>query len=454
LKTTITFIALILLFGCKNQERKKVEFTETKDVRIEKPQSESIYELIINKIEKPDNLSKKFDYSKNYTEKELTGLNLDSTKIDANEYYFLTDQKFLSEDLDGMDFKIYYQFLYGALSQKVLRIKRQDSILNKVLSATGGDGQNVYEISTEFINDSIFVETKVHKSTVVDDTYLVANQVDSIVKTMTYNQKLDFQEKKVDSFKIKNTGFVEYPIEEIGSNSQLAYKDSLALLLFWRKTAFSMLDTINSNISNSKIETLFYDYYDGRSGLNGGGVYSSPDGLFKILVVRGESCGAYCNPFWESQLILSNRKKINNLSFKNIEKIYSIPDGKYLIIEESFGRPASVFTETTKSATLLSFKEGEINYHPFNFSYPKYNKIKNDKIYNPSGKLSFSQEHFIDAEQYLTYNKETKRLKYSYGTDFSYCCQIDSAYVFKGVLEYKNGGFTLLNEKKEHIEVE
>ncbi len=454
MKTSITFIAIILLLGCKNQERKKAEFKGTKTIEIEKPQFKSIYDLIINKTEKPNNSSKQFDYSKNYTEKELSGLNLDSTKIGPNEYYFLTDKKFLRKNLKGVDFKIYYQLLYGALSQKILRIERKDSIFDRVLSATIGDGQNVIEISTEFENDSIFKETFVRTETILDDRYLVANEVDSTVKIYVYNQKFNFQEKQVDSFKIRNSEFVDYPVEEIHSNYQISYKDSLDLLLFWRKTAFSSLDTINANFSNSKIESLLYEYFDGKGGISVGGVHYSPDSLFKIYVVRGESCGAYCNPFWKSEIVLANKQIINNLEFKDIENIYLMPDGKYLIIEKSFGRPASVYTETTKSATLISFQGNKINYHPFDYNYPKYNEIQKDSNYNPSGQLSITQEHFIDTEQYLTYDKKSKKLAYGYGTDFSYCCQIDSAYVYKGAFEYQNGKFVHLIEKKKHIKVE
>ncbi|WP_405225629.1 hypothetical protein [Dokdonia sp. Asnod1-B02] len=259
-----------------------------------------------------------------------------------------------------------------------------------------------------------------------------------------------FTHTKADSVKIKNTGFVDYPIEGVGSNAQLVHKDSLDLDLFWRKTAFSMLDTINMNLPNSKIKNLLFNSDDGKGILNTGGVYYAPDGLFKILVVGGELCGAYCTPFWKSELVFSNGKRIGNLDFRNIEHIYSMPDGNYLIVDKSFDRPASFYSVTTTSATLASFKEEEINYHTFNFTHPKYNEIKNN---TPSKKLSFSQEHFIDVEQYLTYNEDTKKLTYSYGTDFSYCCQIDSAYVFKGEFEYGNGGFTLLHEKKEYIDV-
>ena len=256
-----------------------------------------------------------------------------------------------------------------------------------------------------------------------------------------------------DFVKIKNSEFVDYPFDEIHSNFKTSHKDSLDLLRFWRKSAFSTLDTINADFSNLKIKKLLSDYSDGDKGISVARIYASPDNLFKIVVGRGESCGAYCNPYWVSQIVLANGHIIEKLGFKDLEHIYLMPDGKYLIKEKSFGRPAAVYSEKTKSATLISFKDNKINYHKIDYNYPKYNEILNDSIYNPSGKLSLSQESFIETKHYLTYNKKSKKLSYSYATDFSFCCQIDSIYAYKGEFEYKNGEFIHLTEHKKHIEV-
>ncbi|WP_179375551.1 hypothetical protein [Winogradskyella wichelsiae] len=262
------------------------------------------------------------------------------------------------------------------------------------------------------------------------------------------NKELSVYEKSL------NEAFIDYPFEEIHSNYKTSHKDSLDLLLFWRKTAFSTLDTINTDFSNLKIKRLLSDYFDGDKGISAGRVYASPDSLFKVFVGRGESCGAYCNPYWVSEIVFANGQIINNLGFTDIENIYLMPDGKYLIKEKSFGRPAAVYSETTKSAILISFEGNKINYHQFDYKYPKYNEIQNDSNFNPSRKLSLSQEHFIKTEQYLNYNNNSNKLSYSYATDFSYCCQIDSVYAYKGEFEYKNGEFIHLKEQKDFIEVQ
>ena len=268
------------------------------------------------------------------------------------------------------------------------------------------------------------------------------------------NQQLDVEEIIKDSLEINKGAFTDYPLEEIHSNYIMSHKDSLDLLHFWRKTAFSTLETENTNLSNSKIKTLLANHFDGDRSILVSSVYTSPDNMFKIFVGRGESCGAYCNPYWVSQIMLANGKIIENLGFKDLEHIYLMPDGKYLIKEKSFGRPASVYSEKTESATLISFKDNKINYHQIDYNYPKYNEILNDSIYNPSGTLSLSQESFIETKHYLTYNKKSKKLSYSYATDFSFCCQVDSIYAYKGEFEYKNGKFIHLTEHKKHIEVD
>ena len=280
-------------------------------------------------------------------------------------------------------------------------------------------------------------------------------QIAFIILVFSCKDQKESKDKELSVYENSlNEAFIDYPFEEIHSNYKISHKDSLDLLLFWRKTAFSTLDTINTDFSNLKIKKLLSDYFDGDKGISVGRVYASPDNLFRVFVGRGESCGAYCNPYWVSEIVFANGQIINNLGFTDIENIYLMPDGKYLIKEKSFGRPASVYSEKTKSVTLISFKGNNINYHQIDYNYPKHNEILSDSIYNPSGTLSLSQESFIETKHYLTYNKKSKKLSYSYATDFSFCCQVDSIYAYKGKFEYKNGKFIHLTEHKKHIEID
>lgn len=267
-------------------------------------------------------------------------------------------------------------------------------------------------------------------------------------------EKNSTSEKSDTLIKIPNSAFNDYPLEKILSNFKLTEKDSLNLVTFWRKTAFNFIDTLNGDLSNAKIREYLYDAFDGKGGLTKGSIYQSPDQYFKILIIEGESCGAYCNPFWESEIILSNGTTISADSFTEIENIYLMTDGKYLVIQQEYSRPASVFTFSTSSAILLGFEDNKIAYYPFKYNYSKYKDISNDSTYNPSGKLSLNQEHFINKEQWLKYDMKSKELRYQYGTDLNYCCNIDSAYLYTGKFKYINGEFRHTKETKEYIKIE
>lgn len=273
-------------------------------------------------------------------------------------------------------------------------------------------------------------------------------------KSQVSVEKNSKSEKLYTHIKTPDSVFLDFPSDRISSNFQVTKKDSLNLLNFWREKAFNIIDTVNNALSNSKIEDLIFEAFGGKGGLLIGGIHQSPDKFFKILTLKGESCGAYCNPFWESEIILSSGTTISADTFTDIDNIYLMPDGKYLVLQQEYSRPASVFTASTSSAILIGFENEKITYYPFRYDYSKYNEISNDSIYNPSGKLSLQQEHFIDKEQWLKYNVESKKLRYQYGTDLNYCCNIDSAYIYMGEFKYINGEFKHLKETKEYIKTE
>lgn len=259
-------------------------------------------------------------------------------------------------------------------------------------------------------------------------------------KPDSFYKKFDFKnnytsreiiELKVDTLKITKSAFIDFPLYKISSNFNLTFKDSLNLLKFGY----------------------------GRGGYEKGCIYQSPDLSFKIFTLKGQFCGVYCNPFWVSKIILSNGTKISADYFTEIENIYLMPDGKYLVLQQAHYRPASIYSVSSSKAILLCFENENITYYPFKYNYPKYNKISNDRmyndsIYNPSRQLSLSQEHSIERERWLKYDTVTKRLHYQYGTDFRYCCNKDSAYIYSGEFKYINGEFKHIKEIKEYIKTE
>ncbi|WP_375334251.1 hypothetical protein [Flagellimonas sp. C4] len=114
----------------------------------------------------------------------------------------------MSEKKDSISFLIYFKHTYGDQLEKILRVKRPDSIFDITLAMSGGDGQDTYTISTEFVNDSIFKKTFKHEQTEKDNTHLMAYGIDSIITTYKYNMGFDLKEIKKDSFHI----YKELPI--------------------------------------------------------------------------------------------------------------------------------------------------------------------------------------------------------------------------------------------------
>jgi len=160
-----------------------------------------LFDLIRNKKESPEMFPNEFDFSRRYTENEVNVLSLDTTQLDENDYYFLGKDPFLIKDVDKVDFQIYYTHKYGDELTKMLRIKRQDSVEDVLLARNGGDHDS-YETSTEFVNDSIFVETEVTTETMKDETSVMSYKHDSIIKIFSYDKQFHFSEISRNSIRI------------------------------------------------------------------------------------------------------------------------------------------------------------------------------------------------------------------------------------------------------------
>ena len=117
------------------------------------------------------------------------------------------------------------------------------------------------------------------------------------------SQKLNNTQSSPKILTSLNSDLSDFPIAITDSSSKITYKDSVHLLNFWRNTAVSNLELTNEDISNSELSELVNETFNFKGRFLSGVVYNSPNDLFKILVLKGESCGAYCNPFWESQIV-------------------------------------------------------------------------------------------------------------------------------------------------------
>lgn len=216
---------IFLFFACNNKKTENSEVVLQNSTtlpenteHIKDPNPKILFDLINNKKETTHNLPKDFDFSNNYTEKELKALNLDPEKIAANEYYFLSVQEFLKEDIEGLSFQIYYKHFYGNQLEKILRVERPDTTFHITLSGKYSNGMYGQTLSTQFINNNEFREVRSKTKMVKDDTHFMAYYIDSVWTFYYYNNRLDLT---------KNTEVSSKYYKEIKENPETGKQDTL-----------------------------------------------------------------------------------------------------------------------------------------------------------------------------------------------------------------------------------
>jgi len=213
LKRVKTVLLFVVILGCKHQNQPKEPdaiIPENK-VKVESGKAPSaLFDLIKIKHELPqnfpDSLLTQFDFSKSFSETEIAKLILDTTKIGLNEYYLLSDESFLKKPLDSISFVTYYKHQYGDQIEKLVQVKRTDTVFDLVLAMQGGDAF-YHTISTKFINDSLFVSTYTHKQELDNDNESYAYHCDSIISTYEYDDQLNLELIKADTLKFQKETF-------------------------------------------------------------------------------------------------------------------------------------------------------------------------------------------------------------------------------------------------------
>lgn len=214
-----------LFFACNNKkaENSEVVLQDSTSLpenaeHIKDPHPKTLFDLINNKKETAHNLPKDFDFTNNYSEKEIRALNLDPEKISANEYYFLSEQKFLKKDIEGLSFQIYYKHSYGNQLEKILRVQRTDTVFDIILSGKYNNGSDGSTLSTQFINDKTFRESLANIKTVKDEPHILAYTIDSLITIYNYDKQLNF---------IKNRNYELNFYKEIKENPETGKQDTL-----------------------------------------------------------------------------------------------------------------------------------------------------------------------------------------------------------------------------------
>lgn len=264
---------------------------------------ETLFNLINNKKETAHNLPKDFDFSKNYTEKELEALNLDPSKIDANEYYFMSGQKFLKEEVDGLSFLIYYKNFYGNQLEKILRVHRKDTVFDIVLAGRYSNGSDGSTLSTEFTNDFTFKTSLANITTIKDEPSATAIIIDSLFVFYDYNKDLDF---------VKNRDYSWKFYEEIKENPETGEKDTLFqnMNLIGKVQNTEFLSGITYTKFNSSLPQTIRLYSKNKNNLsqltrieNTGAYINSKeiftvDGNYFISIKMGETSGITYSHFF------------------------------------------------------------------------------------------------------------------------------------------------------------
>jgi hypothetical protein len=174
-----------------------------------------MFDFIENKKESMNNFVEEIKNSRELKKNELYQLGIDSTKVDVNEKYFISPDAFLSkENPEGLGI-IYYRQKYGDETTKILQHNNQDTIKEITLGMIGGDSDS-YRMTSEFVNDSIFIQSFVNQETIADTNDTMGYAFDSIVTQFKYNEKFELNTIRKDTFKYKKYQFQRYgePVEQ------------------------------------------------------------------------------------------------------------------------------------------------------------------------------------------------------------------------------------------------
>jgi hypothetical protein len=175
----------------------------------------------------------------------------------------------------------------------------------------------------------------------------------------------------------------------------------------------------------------------------------APDSSFVIYIIEMESCGAYCNPLWETWIHFNDESRYiyKSTEISNVVEINKMPDGKYMLVESASTRPAGFYTQTAFNVSLVTFPKHNITFHPVVCESVKADADRFDKRF--SIHQEFTMDEFTDFT--LNYTANTETLEYTYANDMNICCNVDSAYEWTGKMLYTNGCFKKLNESRRAL---
>ncbi|HWZ21063.1 MAG TPA: hypothetical protein VNW06_00335 [Cytophagaceae bacterium] len=187
-----------------------------------------------------------------------------------------------------------------------------------------------------------------------------------------------------------------------------------------------------------------------------GTIFYAPDSLFKIYLIKSETCGIVCDPHWESYIVAKDNHKVYQSKIRflsDIQNIAKLPDNKYLILQTSYmnvstGKETSIVMDC-RTAALISLKNDSL------FFLPVLNKTTDKKVlndfFNTNAKgLELCQpENFSTEKPFYNFDEKTNELNYGFGKRYR---QNNTDSLVSGILVYKNGEFLSLKRSAVFVE--
>lgn len=164
------------------------------------------FDLINNHKESPKNFPKNIQGLFPKPDPKYQPNDTTSIAFDGNYY---PEEQFMEGNGVNFSTQLYYKTQFGDEIQKVVKITHNDTTREIILAMIGGDSDS-YELSSEFINDSIFITTQINGETIVDDNERMVYAYDSIIKKYNYNQFIELQLIEQDTFSYEKEYYSEF----------------------------------------------------------------------------------------------------------------------------------------------------------------------------------------------------------------------------------------------------
>lgn len=198
--------------------------------------------------------------------------------------------------------------------------------------------------------------------------------------------------------------------------------------------------SFNSHLTDDDMDSIMQDQ---RSSFVSANMYYSPDSAFRIAVLEIRSCGGSCNSDWYSWLHFNDGSGlvIKNPGYHDITGIYSLPDGKYLIIDSDEGG-FGTYSCHSYAAEVISLEDHVITRHPIPDK-------REGHIVTGNYSFGVSSCTYMPDACSLTFESENNTMHYAYSDDPGPSAESDSVTVHSGIYFYADTSF-IIKKYEDH----